>query len=120
MGKSIEEEVVDLRQATREAHEAMQGMRDLIREVKAVTAEARTVADEVFSERMSAQVEAGLASYRESINTAIENATQAVYARFDTITDLMLGESKGQRREGLTPLSEYATQIGQERAGGGT
>lgn len=115
--KTPTEEAADLRAAIREAHEAMQGLRDLLREVRALRDEVEETAGKVFTSRMEEQVVAGLTAYRESIDKAIEDATAAVFNRFDTIADTMLGESKSQRRRGEIPLAEHAERIASVRDG---
>lgn len=118
--KSPAEEAEELRAATREAHEAMQDMRALIREMGEIEQRLRKTAGEVFEERMMAQVSEGLARYGESIGRAIEDATQAVYKRFDTIADVLLGEDRASRRTGRASLADYAERAADSREGGGS
>lgn len=108
--KTPAEEAEILRTATREAHEAMKGLRDMIREANRASERLLAVSREVFDERMNATVKQGLAEYHESIGKAITEATDRVYARFDTLADIMLGEAKYQKRKEPT-LLEYAEAI---------
>ena len=113
--KTPAEEAADLRAAIREAHEAMQGLRDLIREWRALKAELEAASAQVFTDRMEAAVQEGLDSYAESIGKAIDDATAAVDRRFDTIASIMLGEDPATVRKGLPSIKDYAEQIAAER-----
>lgn len=117
--KTPTEEAEELRAATREAHEAMKDMRGLIREMATVEERLRETAATVFAERIEEQVAAGLAQYSESISTAIDNATEAVDRRFDTIASIMLGEDPATVRKGLPSIKDYAEQIASQRRGEG-
>lgn len=119
--RTPEEEAEALREVVREAHAAIKDMTRVLREMRDVRAEIEAAAAKAFGDHMQEQVAAGLAEYRASIDAAIESATTAVYARFDTIADLMLGESAAQRRKGETPLIEHAQRIAEARGDhGGT
>lgn len=118
--KTPAEEAEELRAATREAHEAMKDMRGLIREMATVEERLRETAATVFAERIEEQVAAGLAQYSESISTAIDNATEAVDRRFDTIASIMLGEDPATVRKGLPSIKDYAEQIAEGRRRDGT
>lgn len=102
------EEIKALKEATREAHEAIQSLRDVIKEARAVKSEIEVLAIDIFDKKIHAQVRVGLEDYRNSIDTAIENATAAVYDRFNKITDILLGETKKSKARGdsLQQLAE--------------
>lgn len=90
-----------LREATREAHEAMQGLRALKREVIR-DFDVRVAALSGATERtIHDTVEAGLDRYKATLDKAIVSATQAVYDRFDLLATIMLGEERTER-----PVSE--------------
>lgn len=98
--KTPEEEVEALRSATREAHEAIADMTRLVREMRALHTQVQEAAGVVFTERMEHHVAEGLTALSTSMAKGIEDATAAVYRRFDTITSILLGEGHGQ-----TPLA---------------
>lgn len=109
--KAIAEETEDLRSATRAAHEAIKDMRGLIREMTVLRDEVKATSETVFTERMSEQVATGLAAYNDAIAKAIEEATEAVDRRFDTIASVLLGEDGEARRKGKPTLAEMATAL---------
>jgi 3-dehydroquinate dehydratase len=93
-----------LREATRDAHEAIQGLKETAREMKAVIAEAKAERERLAQEReglvdlikavwdqkMDDVVEAALEHYNVTIMQAIAEGTDAVYERFEKIADLLL------------------------------
>jgi hypothetical protein len=103
---STEEDLSAIKQATRELHEAIQEARQVQRELDACR---QSIGDDVralVDQQLEVHVAAGLSSYDEAIRTAIERATAAVFKRFDRIADIILGESKRQRREGSASIEE--------------
>lgn len=95
-----------LREATREAHETIKDLRAATQEARAVVKEVQRVAAEQVDERISAALTAGLDQLADSIKTACDDATTSVFARFDTITDTLLGETKKDRRAGVPSIPE--------------
>lgn len=61
--------------------------------------------------QIAAEVAKGLANYRESLDSAIEAATQAVYKRFDTIADILTGEDKQHRRKRQPSITGLAERV---------
>jgi hypothetical protein len=94
----------ELKQATREAHEAAQSIREALREAKAFAAE-QLKADAIEA-RIAEHVKQGLAEYDKVLMTAIDTATDKVYERFDLISQICLGEDFASKRDGLTPTME--------------
>jgi hypothetical protein len=87
-----------LKAVTREAHAAikdleksMKDARLLLKSMETVKDELMAVSDQVFEQRMQERVDAGLDLYSKSLDKAIEDATEATYRRFDTLSDIMLG-----------------------------
>lgn len=103
-------DLADLRAATREAHETIQSLRSVIKEGREVVALIEDAGRQTVEDRIDHQVAAGLARYGDSITTAIDNAQAAVDKRFDTLADILLGETKAERRKGetLTDLAQRA------------
>ena len=92
--KTPAEEAEELRQATREAHEALKDLRHTMKAMEEVKEELLRVSGEVFKERMEAEVQSSLADYAETIRTEVEKGTKAVENRFDVLARILLG--KGQ------------------------
>lgn len=118
--KTPADEAEELRAATREAHEAMQGLRDVMRELRTLKGEVEEAAGRVFAERMEEQVAAGLEHYHSRISQAIEDTTEAVDRRFQTIADILLGEEKSQKRKGMETIAELAEKVADERRAAGS
>jgi chromosome segregation ATPase len=97
-----EDEIAALKAATREAHEAVQALKDARREAQAMLDQLQPG----IHKRLSQEVDAGLAQYREALETAIKNATTAVFKRFDTVAELILGEDRKSRKAGKPSLEE--------------
>lgn len=103
---SVEEDIAALKQATREAHEAIQESKDVKKELEATWARI----SEEIENHIESEVAIGLTKYSGSILTAIEDATQRVYERFDLIADILVGEDKQSRRKGLPSITELVEQ----------
>jgi len=100
-----------IRAATRELHELVQEAKDvragLAYDIAAIKGQVQAViAEEVRRE---------LGELGEATKQAIDKATAGVYARFDTITDILLGVDAESRRKGKPPLAKFAELVN-ERA----
>lgn len=105
---------VQLKEATREAHMAikdlrtlMKEVRDLLKEVQQTRDDLETVAQVAFEERLGTAVKESLDGLMNATNTAIDQAMEKVYERFDKVASALLGEE-----EGTIPLIDYARAIG--------
>jgi len=101
VNRPIREEVDDLIVRTREAHEVLKDIRTATRELREVIDLANATQEslvstlhEVVHEGIDTAIEVGLASYTVAIETAINDATDAVYKRFDSIAGIMLGDDE--------------------------
>lgn len=99
-------EVEELREVVREAHGAIKDLTRLIKEAREVIEDIETTAAREVGARISRAIEIGLESYKDTIITATESASEAVYARFDGLAAMLLGETKGQRRKHGASLAE--------------
>jgi hypothetical protein len=96
----------------------MKDLRVLIRE-GAETALALEAAARVgVSERLDDATAEGLARYAAGIETAIKESTEAVYERFDTIYDSLMGVTKTERRTGHSGLEELPSVFAAARKKG--
>jgi putative cell wall-binding protein len=93
-------EAEELRAATREAHEVLKDLRQVVREAKVVRNSLHASAEKALEDGINATVEASLEKYRDTIEKAIEEATKAVFDRFDTLADHLMGETKKAKRQG--------------------
>jgi len=104
------DDVAVLKAATREAHVAAQELASVIREARKLQADLKGFADVTVSKVMEPVIEAKFAEFNKAMNDGIEMATQAVFDRFDTIRDALLGEDQATRRRGLETIPELAEQ----------
>lgn len=102
---STAEEIAALKAATREAHEAIKGLREAQRDMKALLAEIEAAARKSVEERIDEAIVAGLAEYDAKLIEAIEKGTQATYDRFDLLATICLGEERMKDAE-TPPLPE--------------
>jgi hypothetical protein len=103
---TTDEEVAALKEATREAHEAMKDLNMLIQLAKATVKELNAAVSEALEEGIGKQVQEGLDAYKDSLGNAIDTATESIYKRFDMIADLLLGEDKQSKRAGKASIAE--------------
>lgn len=100
------DDVAALREATREAHEALKDLRLATRVARDVIAEVKAVAGEQVDERIREALAKGLEELSTSVKAACDESTDRVFARFDTITATLLGEDKRTRRQGKPSIAE--------------
>lgn len=107
----IDEDADALRLLVREAHEATQDLKATIREAQTTREQLMTMAAVAITESVDVAVSEGLAAYSAAIAKAIEEATDAVYKRFDVIADTLLGETESQKRRGMVPMVDQAALV---------
>lgn len=103
-----EEDADALRVLIREAHEALKDLKVTIREAKEAREELASMAAVAVSESIDMAVKQGLETYALAIEKAIDNATDAVYARFDVIAATLLGETEQDKRKGEPTMGDLA------------
>ena len=99
MTQSPDEKIKELKQATRAANEVLAELKDTLKDVKKARDEISKLLESAFEDQIASVVSDTLASYKESIDKAIDDATQAVFDRFETISKTLLGETKEARRK---------------------
>lgn len=109
---TVDEDIAALRAATREAHEAVQALKQAKRDLESTFERLKDGIDS----RISEEVKAGLERYYDALNPAIDKATAAVYKRFDTIADILLGEDAKARGLSLIEHAQRVAQVHRDRA----
>lgn len=71
----------------------------------------RAAVQEEMNHEIETTLETGLNSYHSAIMDAIDKATTATYARFDKITDLLMGEDRRSKAKGAPTLMEVAELV---------
>jgi hypothetical protein len=103
MGKPTADELPELKQLReliREAHECIKEMRHLKKECEDAERRAVLALSDSYRSHMELVVKQGLESYQGELTKAINDATDRVYARFDQLGDMLLGETKKLKRRG--------------------
>lgn len=101
------DEITQLREATREAHEAAQAIKEQRTLLKQ---EADAVLDRI-DDWVTERVTTELSRLTEAVGKAIDSATVGVYKRFDTIAEILLGEDARSKRSGYPSLTKYAERV---------
>lgn len=81
----------EVRDLIRDAHAAAKDLRQASRDAQTMLAK---MAEAEVSERLEGAVEKGLEEYKATLAEAIERSTDAVFRRFDTLANIMLGKGE--------------------------
>jgi hypothetical protein len=111
----LERDIAALKEATREAHEAIRDARQVKKELEDALREIPKRISDLVADLITTSTETQLAGYNDIIQQAIEAATDAVTHRFQTIADILLGEDKKTRKRGTPSLVDYAKRIAEEK-----
>jgi hypothetical protein len=106
-GTQAVEALIALRGLVAEAHGVARDLRLAIREAR----ELRAALPEAAARRIEESVEQGLGELSTTIDTAIGDATQAVFRRFDTIAAIALGEDPAAVAAGKRTLADMIRDI---------
>lgn len=86
-----EETLAALKAAITEGRELLQDMKYQRRRFKNFLDEVRKETAESVRNRIDTEVKAGLDEYKATLERATTDATKAVFRRFDTLADIMMG-----------------------------
>ena len=103
------ETLAALREATRAAREAAKDLRGEVKTAREFRREFLSTPE--LDARLGELTAAALASYDAGIKKAIDDATQAVWNRFDTITMIALGEDPQSVREGKKTILDLLREF---------
>jgi hypothetical protein len=109
-------QLTELRDLIRQAHEATRDLRGVIREATALRDRLPQKVTEIVEHTIGAQIDQGLNSFKEAQMRAIEDAQAAVFARFDTMTETLLGIDPRSKRQGKLSIPDMIA-IAQQRSG---
>lgn len=93
-------EIADLKVAIREAHEILKDLKQMIKVAQQVRDEVIGAASILVNDAIEEAIRIGLAAYGKAIETAIEDATDAVYDRFDTLFENLMAVDKASVKKG--------------------
>jgi len=83
----------ELRETVREAHGALNDLERVVKEAKELRATLPKRTEELIEESIGI----GLIKYHAALVTAIDNASDAVFKRFQELSDRLLGKDKSNR-----------------------
>jgi hypothetical protein len=109
MSGSLEElpaQLIELRGLLTEGHGLVKDLTRLLREARQARDDLPAAITQAAGEKLGAAVDTGLAEYKGALGKAIENATDAVFKRFDTLTAICLGEDPKSVRTGVTSVPD--------------
>lgn len=113
----LDKDKAELKRLTREAHEATQDLKSVIREARGVVLEIRKAASVAVNERIEPVVIAQIAALGEATQVAISEAEDRIENRFNQLASVMLGEDRKSIREGRPTIPQMAENIGALRQG---
>jgi hypothetical protein len=93
-------EIADLKVAIREAHEILKDLKQMIKVAVQIRDEVLAAAGVMVNDAIEEAVGIGLAAYNQAITTAMEEATEAVYERFDTLFENLMAVDKASVKKG--------------------
>ena len=99
----LDEKITELRELIREANGTLG---DIRRERREAAIMMEKLGPDEVTRRIEEAVAAGLVSYDATLKVAIDEATQAVYDRFDLIAGICLGEDAISRKDGKPAIEE--------------
>lgn len=102
-----EETLAALREAITEGRELLQDMKYQKRRFKNFLDEVRKETSESVRERIDAQVKIGLDEYKATLEKATVDATKAVFKRFDTLADILMGTDDPNKESLATLLRKW-------------
>lgn len=112
------DDITSLREATREAHEMVQALREERRACDAAKAELVAAQEDladmvkaIWDAKMDAVVEIALTNYSETVSKAIDEATQAVYERFDLLTDVLMNPQNYGAADVVSMREKHVTAV---------
>lgn len=98
----LENATEQARATLRTTHEVIKDLRALQRDLNAFADRVRAEAEKVFKNEVQARV----AELQAATEKAIETTTELIYARFDKITNILLGEEAENPGASLEELAE--------------
>lgn len=110
MTDSTDEKIAQLKAATREANEAIKGLREAERDLKKVVATIEGMASKTVGALVEEAAKAQIARLAAATDKAIDDTSEAIDKRFQQVADILLGEDKKSRRSGRPSIPELAEQ----------
>lgn len=109
MGSALEE-IAALKEATREAHEALKDLNAAFKKADQYRTELRVAVEVAVAERIEPVIKLEVQRLKEATDEAIERATEKTFERFDYLADLMLGADRANKKQGRESLTEILEQ----------
>lgn len=107
----------ELRELVRDAHGAIKDMRKLLKELDEQRKETEKALETKVDERVGPLLEENLNHLAGQFKKFCDQSEERIYARFDQLGDILLGEDKQSKRKGERSLPEIAKDISTLREG---
>lgn len=107
----IDKDLQDLKEATREAHMAIKDLTKLMKEFRQLRDELQAELQKSVDEQIQPVIKASLQDWSDQTVTFINQAEERINARFDTVADILLAESREDKRKGRPSLTELAKKV---------
>jgi DNA anti-recombination protein RmuC len=94
-----DQDLEDLKQATREAHMAIKDLSKLMKEFNKLRDDLRAELQKSVDEQIKPVIESSLQEWSDQTVTFIDQAEDRINKRFDTLADILLGETREEKRK---------------------
>lgn len=103
-----------LREATREAHEAIKDLRFLIQQSQGVIVDIHNAAQVGVDERITPILKSEIAKLGDATKSAMREAVEKVGEEFQRLEDILLGQDKQSKRQGKSTIPELIERRGKK------
>jgi Sec-independent protein translocase protein TatA len=107
----------ELRELVRDAHGAIKDMRKLLKEFEDYRKEAEVALQKQVDEHVGPLLEENLNHLTVQFKKFCDQSEERIYARFDQLGDILMGEDKQSKKKGERSLSQIAEDIATLREG---
>ncbi len=97
----------ELKEAITEGRQLLQDMKAERRAFENRLAEVRKETRDTVEKHIAVEVKTGLAAYRSSLDQATKKATAAVFKRFDTLADILMGTDDPNKESLATVVRKW-------------
>lgn len=97
----------ELKEAITEGRQLLQDMKAERKEYEKLFEKVRAETRSTIEEYIAVQVKTGLASYSASMRKATDDATKAVFKRFDTLADILMGTDDPNKESLATVIRKW-------------
>lgn len=97
----------ELKEVITEGHKLLKDMKAERKEYEKLFEKVRADTRSTIEEYIAVQVKTGLATYAEAMRKATNDATKAVFKRFDTLGDILMGTDDPNKESLATVIRKW-------------